>query len=108
MDQESKPEVPGLIKFRTGYGADRIERVEVLRETSACVYLPRNATRGNPKGEQREAKLSEFAQYHDTWNAAHAYLIRKAEGDVDMARGRLEVARGKLGNIKGMKPPKER
>ena len=99
-----------IIKYKTGCGADKIEQVEVLRETNVSVFLPVNArSLAGAKGvdERRDAKRSTYAQYHDTWEDAKAYLMAKAEGEVVAARRRLEQANSKLGNIKGMKPPKE-
>lgn len=103
MDQKEKSLLP-LVKFKTGYSADKIERVEVLRETAQCVYLPSHCHR---KTERRDAKRSEYTQYHDTWAEAHTYLMQRAETAVIAARRSLELANTKLGNIKGMKPPKE-
>lgn len=107
MNQKAKPAAPKLVKFRTDYSAKTIVRVEVLRETAACVFLEPFGYQIKGKSERREAKLGEFAQYHDTWGDAHAYLMRKAERDVTQARRGLDLANGHLGNIKGMKPPKE-
>lgn len=96
-----------IIKYRTDHFADKIEKVEVLRETEACVYLSRNPTLGNKKDERREAKMSDYAQYHDSWADAHTYLMKKAEIAVKYASQNLKKANGKLGNIKGMTPPKD-
>jgi hypothetical protein len=96
-----------IIKYRTDHFADKIEKVEVLRETDACVYVPATGYRKSGSGERRESKLSDYAQYHDTWADAHAYLLQKAERVVKSARQQLEAANGKLGNIKGMRPPKD-
>jgi hypothetical protein len=107
MNQKTKPAAaaPTLVKFRTGNAlfGDRIEKVAVIRETKAFVYLP-----GRKGGtERRDGKRTEWTQYHDTWADAHAYLVETAEAKVVDARRRLEKAKGELGNIKGMKPPKE-
>jgi hypothetical protein len=98
-----------IVKYKTGWGDNKIERVEVLRETEASVYLARNSRvwSKDEKGERREAKNSEFAQYHDTWEAAKSYLLAKAENELTKARRMLQRAQDKLGNIKGMKPPKD-
>ena len=94
-----------IIKYLTGVDANgKIERVQCTRETAACVYLPTSA-RGNKNSERREAKKSEWAQYHDSWDEAHAYLIAEAESELDSIRRKLEAARGKLGSIKGMRKP---
>ena len=107
MNQKTKPTAPKLIKFKTGYSADKIEQVEVLRETAACVFLVPLGFQKNGKTERREAKQGDYAQYHDTWVAARAYLLCKAESKVKEVRRQLDIANGQLGNIKGMKPRKE-
>jgi len=109
MNQVKKPRPPKptLKKFRTPYSANRIEEVMVIRETAAFVYVPNEYATGEKKPERREAKSGEFAQYHDTWAAAHAYLIDRAQEKVRAARRQLELANAVLGNVKGLKPPKE-
>jgi hypothetical protein len=107
MDQKKTPATPMLVKFKTDYSGKTIERVEVIRETAASVYVAKNSVFGNAKGERRDAKRSEYAQYHDTWADAHAYLMERAEERVTDARNRLQQASGHLGNIKGMKQPEE-
>lgn len=96
-----------ITKYKTKWSKNSIERVEVLRETEAFVYVSTDGWTKSGKGERRQAKLGEFAQYHNTWADAHAYLMADAENSVTHARSRLEQAKGHLGNIKGMKPPKE-
>jgi hypothetical protein len=93
-----------IIKFKTGgWGKSPIEAVECVRETAQSVWIA--GTHGG--GESRQAKVSGYICFHDTWELAHAYLLEKAERAVRHARENLEVANGKLGNIKGIKPPKE-
>jgi hypothetical protein len=89
-----------MIKYRTVF--NEIEAVEVLRETKTQVVraIGRHAT------ERREAKRSEHYNWFDTWGEAHAFLIERAEAEVQALRNRLEQAKGRLGNIKGMKPSK--
>lgn len=78
----------------------RIEEVEVLRETEKCVYLPSNR-RGVE--EVREAKTSEWREYYDTWEEAHAVLVLDAETRLSNARRALEIAQGHAGNVRGMR-----
>lgn len=90
-----------IVKYTTNYSGDRIERVECIRETAACVYVASSRA----SGERREAKHSEFIQYHDSWDEARTHLLDKAQRKVDSIRLSLDSAKGKLGNIKGMKNP---
>lgn len=96
-----------IVKFKTSFSADKIEEIEVVRETEQSVFLPVNGrSLAGKKGvnERRDAKRSTYVQYHDTWADAHAFLVGKAQREVESLRSRLEQAKGKLGQIKGMKP----
>jgi hypothetical protein len=89
-----------MIKYRTAW--NEIEALEVLRETNSQVVR----AVGSHAIERREAKRSEHYNWHDTWEDAHAFLIERAEAEVQTLRNQLEQAKGRLGNIKGMKPSK--
>lgn len=52
----------------------------------------------------RENKVSDWSNWHDSWEEAHAFLVTNAERDIESLRMRLEQAKGKLGQIRGMKP----
>lgn len=87
-----------MIKYRTGgtyWLRAKIEEVEIEKETESSVWV---------KG-RRNIKFSRLEVYHDTWEKAHAYLLRIAEEQTAQARRRLEEANGALGNVKGMKKP---
>lgn len=85
-----------MIKYRTRFG--EIKAIEVEREPAKQVTI---LVAGSPI---RENKVSSGANWHDTWEAAHAFLIAEAERNVISLRTRLEQAKGKLGRVKGMKP----
>lgn len=87
-----------MIKYRTRFG--NIEAIEVVRETGKQVVLP--AIQG--LREMRENKVSDWSNWHDTWEEAHLFIIQEAEAKVKVLRMQLEQANGKLGQIKGMKP----
>lgn len=93
-----------LIKYRTGWFSNSIEKVECSRETNAFVYvLKRHRGQTN---ERREAKTSQHAQYHDSWEDAKEYLRSKAEDVRDNAASALEIAEAKLAEFSAMKPPR--
>lgn len=94
-------EMENKIKYKTLF--NRIEAVEIVRETEKQVVLPgRNGGRGC-----RENKRSDWSNWHDTWEEAHAFLVSNAEKDVERARMRLEITKGVLGQLKGMKMESE-
>lgn len=90
-----------MIKYRTRF--DKIEALEVERETEKQVFLP--AKHGNRA--IRENKVSDWSNWHDSWDLAHNFLVAKAERDVELLRMRLEQAKGKAEKIRGMKPPSQ-
>ncbi len=54
----------------------KVEEVEVLRETAQCVFVPANKTMSNPNGERKELKMTDLAEYYDTWDKNLAILLR--------------------------------
>lgn len=83
-----------MLKYRTYVSSHKIDAVEVERETDISVWV----------GNRRRAKLTSYDCYFDTWEEAHEFLVDNAERDVECIRLNLERAKGKLGQIKGMKP----
>lgn len=89
-----------IVKFRTrfhGISVAQIKKVSVTRETAVCVWID----------TRRYAKRSELENFFDTWDEARAFLLNCAEARLMDARRRLQEARDALGNVKGMKQPKE-
>ena len=90
-------------KIKGRWPEAKIEEVEVLRETAQCIFVSTNKTKSNPNGERKELKMTEWYEYYDTWDAAHAALTDKAERQVTNARLALEIANSFAGNVKGMR-----
>lgn len=84
-----------MIKYRTQ--EEKIEPIEIVRETKAQVVII--DTRGR---EQRESKRSDWRNWHDTWEDAHAFLIEKAESKVAFAQSGLNIAKAELVKIKDL------
>lgn len=91
-----------MLKYRTYRYDTEIEAVEVLRETAQCVYLP---TTRSKRTEQREAKVSDFHIYHDSWEVAHAHLLERSEAAVTRLQRSLEVAIDALSRVNAMRKP---
>ena len=89
-------------KYQTGgwQGTGLIQEIEVLRETDKCVYVADRFGK-----ERRQMKESRYEQIHETWEAAHQFLMEGQQEKVDRLRRQLEVANSTLGNIKGLKKP---
>jgi hypothetical protein len=89
-----------MIKYRA-YDKN-IEPVKVVRETDKKVFFISSI------GITRhEAKRSHYWNWFDTWEEARKFLLDEATAKVNQARNALQRAHDELGNIKGMKPPKE-
>jgi hypothetical protein len=75
---------------------DKIAPIEVERATEKFVWID----------GRRAGRLGSYCQgYFETWDAARDYLQSDATMKVASLRRQLETANGRLGNIKGMKPP---
>ena len=92
-----------MIKYKAI--GDKIIPTEVARETEKCVWTMESTFRGKEKIEMRHAKMADYESFHDTWEGAKEHLLRLANLRVLAVRRQLENENGKLGNIKGMKPP---
>lgn len=85
------------------YASDAgIKPVEILGYTEQAVYLPPPPTHS---GKRRLTRIREHGAYFATWEEAHGWLVERAASEVRRCRRALESANGRLGNIKGMKPP---
>lgn len=87
-----------IIKYRTGgFGKDPIERVEVERETEHCIWV----------NGSRQKKYSSWYKYFDSWCAAHAHILGKAERSLAVAHVSLEKAQDELAAIRAISEPKQ-
>ena len=87
-------------KYKTGarYPKPEISVVEAIRETDQCVWVKGYGQ----KLERRESKRSEWTIYHDTWEAAHAFLLAKAEMEIERSKNAVERALANLATIRSM------
>lgn len=70
-------------KYRRGLG-DKIERVEITRETDKSVWLK------VPSGERKAKKLSRYEVYHDTFQAAKESLIKSIKNKISQAEMKIK------------------
>jgi tryptophanyl-tRNA synthetase len=92
-----------MIKYRTLDG--RIEAHEVLQETDKMVVLAPKTSANSFKHERKEAKRSDWQNWHDTWGEAKLFLIEDVQKELDALRLRLGSLMDKFNNIKGMVGP---
>lgn len=85
-----------MIKYRTGgWLGDKIQFVEAERETAQCIWI----------NGRREAKISNYYRFHDSWAEAKAFLLVQAETRLASARRSLQTAEYELVDIKGLEEP---
>jgi hypothetical protein len=73
-----------------------ITPVEVERESDAFIWI----------GGRRRNKVNDYVVYHDSWDEAYAFLLRKATEKVERAREALvtfEHAKVALDNLRSMR-----
>lgn len=93
-----------MTKWKTSrWHPTKIERVECTRETDKCVWVLEDWF-GKTR-ESRHAKESGSEVFHDTWEAAHAWLLERAENALHHARAQLAQAQGNHGNVVGLRKP---
>lgn len=71
-----------IIKYRTGNYKNRVEKVEVERETKSSVWI----------GGKRNAKVSGWHMYFDSFDDAKNHLIAKVQREIDISQARLSAA----------------
>lgn len=78
--------------------SEPVQAVQVESYTAGFVVL---------QGEKRRTKrvTEGYHCYFQTWKEARDHQLRKAEAGVQAARLLLQKAEGRLGNIKGLRPP---
>jgi hypothetical protein len=75
--------------------------VKVVKETDKTLWIERIGYSGKPSIDQRR-KTNDF---HDTWEAAHNELFRRANENVERQKRELNKARSEQEEIVKMKPP---
>ncbi len=80
--------------FHSNIAIYYIAPIYIERETEKSVFF---------SGGRRQAKISEFEIFHNTWEDARNYLKQKAKDKLASARLQLQDAQGHYGNIKGLK-----
>jgi hypothetical protein len=82
-------------KYITQKYSHTITEVEVVRETAKRVVVLEKSFRLGGEGamvERSASRDSEYKQYHDTWEEAHAYLLNRSHDKMEYARAQLADA----------------
>ena len=96
---EQQPTIKWEIKR---WGKDRIQPVKVVKQTDKTLWIEREWDRQGKPAIDKHLKSNVF---HDTWEAAHLELLRRANENVARQERELNRARSELGEIVKMKPP---
>jgi hypothetical protein len=83
------------------FGKDRIVQVKCVKETEKTLWVETENWRGRKNVSMRRKD----PDFYDTWEEAHAELLKRAEANLNHARLALQRAQGEYGNVKGMANP---
>ena len=92
-----------MIKYKVSKWKSTIESVEVVKETEKFVVLALNNAFGT--GTRREAKVSDYYRYFDSWGDAHQYHIDRLTSSIAATEAKLEQLSDELSVITEMVPP---
>jgi len=83
-------------KYKTTgtYGAE-IQVVEIIKETEKTVTIAVSRWGGESRPE-RYKKVTSYDVYHDTWELARKYLIKKVNAERDSAKRSLDMAQERV------------
>lgn len=83
-------------------GRSKIKPIEVVRSTDLSVFLSdRNGS------VRRSARFSDYFSYYDTWEIAHAHLIKRVERKVLAEKSAVIRAEKELAEVLAMKPDEQ-
>ena len=85
-----------MIKYRTRF--NKIEAIEVERETEKQVLLPAN----NGSRAYRENKRSDWSNWHDTFEGARDFLLNNNEIEAKRLKERIKRLEEDCAKIKKM------
>ncbi|GAF97832.1 unnamed protein product [marine sediment metagenome] len=77
-----------------------ISTKEIVRETDSSVWTP---SRWEGKGERREAKVSTYSAYFDTFDEAFAWVLKRANARLEKAERQVGYAKEQLKKVKGFR-----
>ena len=85
------------------WGKGKILPVKVVKETDKTLWIESTGYRGAQViNQRRKTRVNDF---HDTWEAAHLELLKRANENVARQERELNRAQSELGVIEKMKPP---
>ena len=92
-----------MIKYKASKWKSTIESVEVVKETEKFVVLACNNAFGT--GTRREAKVSDYSRYFDSWNEAHQYHVDRLTSSIAATEEKLKKLKDELSLTTVMVPP---
>jgi hypothetical protein len=93
-----------MIMFKTGgFGRHEIEELEVIKLTDKKVFYKQTCWDGSVI-ERSELKETQHHCWHDTWEAAKAYLMENARISLGTAKRHVDQCRSRLEIIQSLKP----
>ena len=92
-----------MIKYRAGTWKSSIKAVEVVKETAQFVVIEIE-TEFN-KVTLREAKVSDYSRYFDSWVEAHRYHVDRIISNIKATEAKLAKLNSELAEVSEMKDP---
>lgn len=91
-----------VIKYRTSRSSITIEQVECEKETAKCVWVRREHLFGGSSSLDKWSKVTDWHIYHDTWEGAKEYLLKRTLALVESLRYQLKNAERDLKKLKAL------
>ena len=89
--------------YKTNQYTITIEEVTIERVTDKSVWIIEDWY--GTKRTIRSLRLTDYTQYWDTWDEAHAHLLEGCESKADGLRKQLQAANTHLGQVRTQSKP---
>lgn len=89
-----------MIKYKATDYLNRIEKVEIERETDKSVWYKSQSGR-----MMTDRKVTNDIGFFDTWEEGKEFLLKLADNEVQRVRKSLEYYKAKYGNVAGLRRP---
>lgn len=95
-----------LIRWLTRtWQADYIERIECTRETADSYWTIPTNMYGKPVVGQKDRRHLKGGELHNSWEEAHAHLIRRANEAVEIEHSRVARLKQVAATVRAMRKP---
>ena len=85
-----------------------IEAVCCVKSTEKTVWIEKVRFRifgEETKDVIRQSRIGQYYQYHETWDLAHAHLLRVADSELDEMKAQYDAALAYVEKVKSLSKP---